>query len=63
MTIETAESRYPKVGGIAPTRRDTSLTDLEVICLFSALGLVLSAVVLLLTGSHEIFNALALVAY
>ena len=59
MTIETAESRYPKVGGTAPTRRDTSLTDLEVICLFSAR----SAVVLLLTGSHGIFNALALVAY
>ncbi len=63
MTIDTAGSRYRKVGGTASTRRDRSVTDLEVVCLFSALGLVLSAVVLLLTGSHEIFNALALVAY
>ena len=63
MTIDTVGSRYGKVGGIALIRKDRFLTSLEVLCLFSALGLVLSAVVLTLTGSHENFSSLALLAY
>jgi hypothetical protein len=62
MTNDKAGTGYWSAGAIASTRRDRSLTNFEALCLFSALGLILSFVFLMLSGSPEIFNALTLVA-
>ncbi len=56
MTIEAAERQYHKIAtGVAGRPR-----DLEIVCLFSVLGLILTAVALALGGAVDMAGALAL---